>query len=96
MSIVSRRINIEDTTQHGTHPPTPETLIDELDTFNTDQIICPFCGAVIDDGDYDMSDTGRDTTAECGDCGRTCTIAVEYSVSYTTRRPHSKTKASGE
>jgi len=63
-------------------------MMDELDTFCTDQIICPFCGAVIDCADYD----GSDTTAECDECGEICTLCVEYSVSYTTRRPYSTFK----
>ena len=67
-------------------PEVGEHLLDELDTFCTDQIICPFCGAVIDDADYD----GSDVTAECGECERTCTLYVEHYVTYTTRRPDSK------
>ena len=63
-------------------------VVDELDTFCTDQIICPFCGAVIDDADYD----GSDVTAECGECERACTLYIEHNVTYTTRIPESKAR----
>ena len=55
----------------------------EFDTLFMDEIICPFCGTVVESNEYDESDH----VGTCCECGKEFDLVVEYSVSFTTSKP---------
>lgn len=59
--------------------------MNEYDTLMEDEIICPWCGYVIDSCEYDGSDDG--TTIECPECEKKMDLRVEYSMTFTTKKP---------
>ena len=59
-------------------------LDEEIDTYLTDEIICPYCGCEIDD-DF----TECEGTIQCDECEKWFGYEKEYSVCYTTRKSKS-------
>lgn len=58
----------------------PQCVGDDIDTYDTDNIVCPFCGHEDDTGyEYHYTDT-----YECPICGATSELTKNISVTYTT------------
>jgi DNA-directed RNA polymerase subunit RPC12/RpoP len=51
------------------------------DTFYTDNVVCPYCGANYENTDYEISSSDYEDF-ECCECGKTFFVTAEYSVSY--------------
>lgn len=59
--------------------------MDEMDTWNTDKIVCPWCGYVFGDScEYDVDDG---ELIECPECEKPLELELEYSASYYTQKP---------
>ena len=58
-------------------------MIDELDTWRTDEIVCPYCGYVFDES-YEYI---GDELVECPDCMKKFELESEEIVEYTTTKP---------
>lgn len=56
--------------------------LDELDTVQTDAVVCPFCGEVL----CDCWEYEGEELVVC-DCGKTFRLEVDYSVTYSTYKP---------
>ena len=58
--------------------------MDETDTWNTDEIVCPWCGYTFADSwEYDENDD----LIQCPECEKTLEMQTEHSVSYYTQKP---------
>ena len=57
---------------------------DEIDTWNTDEIVCPWCGYVFGDSwDYDENDD----LIQCPECEKTLEMQMEHHITYYTQKP---------
>lgn len=57
----------------------------EKETFREEEVICPYCGEVIDDSDGEyVREGGGDI--ECPECGETFILETEIRILYSTRR----------
>ena len=58
---------------------------EKYDTWGTDKMICPHCGHVVDDTDYNGS---QDSTGTCDndECGKEFDLEIEYSATYYTKK----------
>lgn len=62
----------------------PQCIGDDIDTYDTDNIVCPFCGHEDDTGyEYHYSDE-----YECPVCGALSALTKNVSVTYTTELIH--------
>lgn len=70
----------------------PEELrewLEELDHQNTDEAICPHCGAVQRDAwECFASDSSECVETECGSCEQPITVTQNVSVTYSTKKGH--------
>jgi DNA-directed RNA polymerase subunit RPC12/RpoP len=59
-----------------------------LDTWYTDNVVCPWCGHEYEDGS-EFFDGVRDTALghECTECGEQFDVEREFDVHYTTSKP---------
>lgn len=68
----------------------PEELrewVKQLDHTNTDEAICPHCGAVQRDAwECFTSDSSECAETECGTCERAITIVQHVTVTYSTKK----------
>jgi len=54
---------------------------DEIDTYLTDDLICPWCGAE----NYDETNEPDGETA-CGECGKPFKFERDYTIRYTSKK----------
>jgi hypothetical protein len=58
----------------------------ERDTERQDAITCPYCGSV-DEESWESNRMGEGPhKVECGDCERTFSLSIEFSVTYSTEK----------
>ncbi len=59
--------------------------VDAIDTFRTDEIVCPHCGQVFTDSwEYgNQEDIGE---VECGECDKAFYVRREIDISYTSEK----------
>jgi len=56
-------------------------VVEEGESYNEDEIICPWCGA-----DYGTDDMQESTDCNCYECDKKFHVDIEYSASYSTSK----------
>ncbi len=67
---------------------------EEIDTYSSDYVICPYCGEATDASDwgsydYEIYEDG-DHECECGECGNTFVLTTSISYSWETSKKENK------